>query len=112
VLSGYYQYYVVDVIKPPVSVFNLFILPDAPSVSSAYQISVLLGSTLSSYPSGFLSDKYGRRITLFIAFILQLAAPLGLGLSVVPGFPKIPFPVDFLYGFIYGVGSTAFSVVA
>jgi MFS family permease len=112
VLSLYYQYYVVDVVKPPIYLFNKFLIPDGASASSLYQISVLFGSTLTAFPVGYLSDKYGRRLLLFISFILQVVAPLGFALSVLPGIPPTPFALDFVYGFLYGIGNTAFNTVA
>ncbi len=111
-ISNYYQYYVVDILKPPFYLFSKFYIADGESATALFQASILIGSTFSAIPVGYLSDKYGRRFLLFLSFLFQLSAPIGFSISVLSKFSNTSFALDLVYGFFYGIGNASFNTIA
>ena len=54
----------------------------------------------ASYPSGFLSDKFGRKYLLFIAFMIFIFAYLGFAMTTSIFYIVMLFPV---YGIFQGI---------
>ena len=49
-----------------------------------------LVAAVASYPSGFLSDKWGRKTLLLLSFIISLVAYLGFALTRNVGLQRVP----------------------
>jgi MFS family permease len=69
-----------------------------------FLLPLLLGAVVASLVAGILSDRYGRKLLVYIAGGLQAAAALFMIL-----FPSMSFAV--VLGFVFGLGYGAFQSV-
>ena len=100
--SGFYmtedflQYYFDDVIKK-FNVFGWFTLNDAAAATSLFVIPLLIGATITTILGGILSDKYGRKLMVYISCGLQL-------LTVILLIFFCSFELTIFLGLIFGMG--------
>ena len=86
------------------SFFNWFTLPDEQAATSMFLLPLLIGATLASLVAGVLSDRFGKKLVVYIAGVLQATAALGLIF-----FTQIETAA--LLGFIFGLGYGAYNAV-
>ncbi len=96
-------YYMTDVVK----VFNLFGSPVATNAEAAVSVfgaALLLGAIAPSLIAGILSDRFGRKIMVYLSSGLQALVPI-----VMIFFTS--FDVAIIMGLIFGVGYGAYTAV-
>jgi MFS family permease len=100
--SNFLFYWVQDVFEgPPYSVMGLFSLSTPDAAVSMFLLPLLLGSTVSSLVAGILSDRFGRKLMVYIAGALQATAA-----TVMVIYPKMD--IVLILGLIFGLGHGAF----
>eukprot|EP01130_Rhizamoeba_saxonica_P010031 TRINITY_DN4104_c3_g1_i1.p1 TRINITY_DN4104_c3_g1~~TRINITY_DN4104_c3_g1_i1.p1 ORF type:complete len:442 (-),score=67.85 TRINITY_DN4104_c3_g1_i1:35-1360(-) len=99
-LQQFIQYYIHDVIPTPYKVFSLIdIKDDVTSATSLFLLVLLLGAVSSSIIGGILSDKYGRKIFIYISGLVQFLAIIPFLLPYLNEYQYI-----LIWGFIFGLG--------
>ncbi len=100
--SNFLLYWFQDVFPPPpYSVMGLFELDSPSAATSMFLLPLLLGSTMSSLAAGILSDRFGRKVMVYIAGILQATSA-----TIMVIFPSMNIVI--LLGLVFGLGHGAF----
>lgn len=108
-LQEFMQYYTKDVIAKgaePFSYtfFGLHLADTAPAATSIIVVTMLVGSIASSLVAGILSDRYGRKVMVYISGSMQAMV---VGVFVFSG----SFGVAVLMGIVFGLGYGAYQAV-
>ncbi len=102
-VQEFLQYYMGDVVKN----FTLFgsVVTDRPETAvSFFLITLLVGGILSAYFGGALSDRYGRKLMVYLSGALQAAVVFLL-------VPIHDFTAVVLLGIVFGLGYGAYQSV-
>lgn len=108
-LQEFMQYYTKDVIAGGVepyayTAFGLHLADTAPAATSIFIITMLVGSILSSVLAGWLSDRYGRKLIVYISGGLQAMV---VGVFTFSG----NFGIAVVVGMFFGLGYGAYQAV-
>ncbi|MGB8648930.1 MAG: MFS transporter [Anaerolineae bacterium] len=102
-VQEFLQYYLGDVIKD----FRLFgtVVTDRPEIAvSFFLLTLIIGAIISAYFAGALSDRYGRKLMVYLSGALQAAVVLLL-------IPIHDFTAVVLLGIVFGLGYGAYQSV-
>jgi MFS family permease len=102
-VQEFLEYYMHDVVK----VFDLFGIPVAANAESAVSVfgaALLLGAVASSLVAGILSDRFGRKLMVYISSGLQALVPV-----VFIFFSS--FDLAVILGIVFGLGYGAYRAV-
>ncbi len=107
--QGFILFYMKDVVAngaEPFSyrLFGTEIATNAAGATSAFILALLLGAIVSSLMAGSLSDRYGRKVMVYISGGLQALVVLGYMFG-------IGFSPAVLLGIVFGLGFGAYQAV-
>jgi MFS family permease len=97
------NYFVSDVVDRPYNLFGL-VIDDPDAATGVFVGLTLVGSLLSALSAGVLSDRYGRKIMVYISGAMQT-------LSLIALFFVTNYSVLVLIAPIYGIGFGAYTAV-
>lgn len=103
-IQPFLQYYMGDVVKE-FDLFGRFTAQNAIEAASVFLLMFLVGALPSSITAGILSDKYGRKLMVYISSAFQAIVPLAFVLFA----PN--FTITALLGLIFGIGYGAYQSV-
>lgn len=108
-VQEFLQYYMKDVIAGGAelhaySFFGIQLAETAPAATSFFLLTLLLGALLSSLVAGKLSDRYGRKLMVYISGSLQA---LVVGVFIFGG----NFELAIIMGVVFGLGYGAYQAV-
>ncbi|OQY94192.1 MAG: hypothetical protein B6D41_07185 [Chloroflexi bacterium UTCFX4] len=103
-VQQFLQYYMNDVIKE-FNFLNRFTASNAIEATSVFLILFLVGALPSSITAGILSDKYGRKLMVYISSAFQAFVPIIFVLYA----PSFTFAATL--GLIFGIGYGAYQSV-
>lgn len=94
-MRGFLLYWIEDVVAKPYIVFGVINLgDDAKAATSLFLLPLLVGATISALLAGALSDRFGRKVMVYIAGGVQAATAVGMIL-----FPTMSMGMHFVGGF-------------
>jgi MFS family permease len=102
-VQEFLQYYMGDVVKK-FTLFGAQVAENAESAVSFFILALLIGAIISTLAAGVLSDRFGRKIMVYLSSGLQAFTPLVL---VFFG----TFPLTIFLGIIFGLGYGAYTSV-
>lgn len=103
-VQQFLQYYMGDVVKT-FNFLNLFTASNAIEATSVFLGLFLVGALPSSISAGILSDRYGRKLMVYISSAFQAAVPI-IFVIFAPD-----FAITALLGLIFGIGYGAYQSV-
>jgi Na+/melibiose symporter-like transporter len=102
-VQGFLLYFMTNVVKD-FNFFNLVRAPTAETAVSFFSIALLAGAVISSLAAGVLSDKFGRKLMVYISSALQAIVPIVFVFFA-------PFWLTVSLGIIFGLGYGAYQAV-
>lgn len=103
-IQEFVQYYMGDVVKD-FTIFGNVIASNAATAASVFLLGLLVGALPSSIIAGYLSDRFGRKIMVYISSAFQAVVPIVLVLFA-PNFLFVS-----LLGLVFGIGYGAYQSV-
>jgi MFS family permease len=108
-VQGFILYYMKDVVgagaeRYDYRFFGLKLADDASAATSFFVLALLVGAILSSLSAGSLSDRYGRKLMVYISGGLQALVVL---VYIFAG----SFEVAVIMGIVFGLGYGAYQAV-
>ena len=108
-VQEFLQFYMKDVVaggaeRYPYTFFGVVLAHDAPAATSFFVITLLAGAILSSLAAGWLSDRHGRKLMVYISGGLQA---LVVAVFILTG----SFELTVIMGIIFGLGYGAYQAV-
>lgn len=103
-IQQFLQYYMGDVVKS-FNLFGIFTAENAIQATSVFLLLFLVGALPSSIAGGILSDRYGRKLMVYISSAFQAIVPIAFILFV----PN--FSITALLGLLFGIGYGAYQSV-
>lgn len=103
-VQQFLQYYMGDVVKT-FNFFNVFTAQNAIEATSVFLLLFIVGALPSSISAGILSDRFGRKLMVYISSAFQAAVPL-IFIFFAP-----EFTITALLGLIFGIGYGAYQSV-
>jgi len=103
-VQQFLQYYMGDVVKE-FNFLNLFTASNAIEATSVFLVLFLVGALPSSITAGILSDRYSRKLMVYISSAFQAVVPIAFVLFV----PQ--FALATMLGLIFGIGYGAYQSV-
>jgi len=102
-VQGFLLFFMQDVVKT-FNFFNLVTAPTAETAVSFFSIALLAGAMVSSLVAGVLSDKFGRKLMVYLSSALQAVVPIFFIFYA-------PFWLTVTLGIIFGLGYGAYQAV-
>ncbi len=103
-VQQFLQYYMGDVVKD-FNLLGMFTAKDAIEATSVFLVLFLVGALPSSITAGILSDRFGRKLMVYISSAFQAIVPIVFVLFA----PN--FAITALLGLIFGIGYGAYQSV-
>jgi MFS family permease len=103
-VQQFLQYYMDDVVKT-FNFLEIFTASNAIEATSVFLVLFLVGALPSSITAGILSDKYGRKLMVYISSAFQAAVPIAFVLFAPD------FTLAAMLGLIFGIGYGAYQSV-
>lgn len=103
-IQPFLQFYMGSVVRE-FNLFGLFTAPNEILATSIFLVLFLVGAAPSSIIGGILSDKYGRKLMVYISSAFQAAVPI-VFILFAPN-----FTISALLGLIFGIGYGAYQSV-
>lgn len=108
-VQEFIQFYMKDVVAGgadgyPYTFFGTVLAHDAPAATSFFVITLLAGAILSSLAAGWLSDRHGRKLMVYISGALQA---LVVAVFIFTG----SFELTVIMGIVFGLGYGAYQAV-
>lgn len=103
-VQQFLQYYMGDVVKT-FRLFTLYTAQNAIEATSVFLLLFLVGALPSSITAGILSDRYGRKIMVYISSTFQAIVPIAFA------FFAPDFTIAALLGLLFGIGYGAYQSV-
>lgn len=76
-VRGFLQYWMEDVVQKPYNLLG-WILPDAKAATSMFLLPLLVGATVAALLAGALSDRFGRKLLVYLSGAIQAATAIGM----------------------------------
>jgi MFS family permease len=102
-IQEFLLYYFTDVVKN-FSLFGLITIPDAGTAVTVFLAMLLIGAMISTLTAGALSDRYGRKLMVYISGALQ-------GLVALVFIFTSNFNLSVIMGIVFGLGYGAYQSV-
>lgn len=102
-VQGFLLFFMKDVVKD-FNFFNLVRAPTAETAVSFFSIALLAGAVVSSLVAGVLSDRFGRKLMVYLSSALQAIVPIVFVFFA-------PFWLAVSLGIIFGLGYGAYQAV-
>ena len=103
-VQQFLQYYMGDVVKD-FNLLGMFTAQNAIEATSVFLVLFLVGALPSSITAGILSDRFGRKLMVYISSAFQAIVPIVFVLFA----PN--FAITALLGLIFGIGYGAYQSV-
>ncbi|MCW5850509.1 MAG: MFS transporter [Anaerolineae bacterium] len=103
-VQEFLQYYLRDTVGAPFILFGITVSNKAEQAVSFFITTLLIGAVISSLAAGVLSDRYGRKLMVYLSGALQ-----GLVVAVFIFFHNYTLAV--LMGVVFGLGYGAYQAV-
>lgn len=100
----FFQYFLKDVMGAPFILFGHTVAETAEAATSFFVLALLGGALLSSLAAGYLSDRFGRKIMVYISGAVQ-------GTFVLLMIFISDFQTAVLLGVVFGLGYGAYQAV-
>jgi MFS family permease len=103
-VQQFLQFYMKDVIGAPFRFFGITLATDPAAATSFFLLTLLIGAIASSLVAGRLSDRYGRKLMVYLSGALQTAVVI---VFIFYG----SFELAVLLGLVFGLGYGAYQSV-
>lgn len=103
-VQAFLQYFMTDVVGEPFVLFGSTVAQDGAAATSFFVLALLLGAILSSLVAGNLSDRFGRKVVVYLSGAIQAAFVLAM--LVIHD-----FQLAVLLGVVFGLGYGAYQAV-
>lgn len=103
-VQQFLQFYMDDVVKV-FDLFGRFTVENAIQATSVFLFLFLVGAAPSSITAGILSDRYGRKLMVYISSAFQAIVPI-IFILFAPN-----FTITALLGLVFGIGYGAYQSV-
>lgn len=103
-VQEFLQFYMADVIKD-FQLFGAQIATNAATAASVFILMLLVGALPSSIIAGYLSDRFGRKVMVYISSTFQAFVPI-IFVLFAPN-----FTITAMLGLIFGIGYGAYQSV-